>query len=47
MRELVEKTTGHDFRDMAQEAEEDFGSAGARSDDDNDANEICIRKSSF
>ena len=43
----MEKTTGHDFRDTVQEAEEDFGSAGARSDDDDNANEICIRKSSF
>ena len=47
MRELVEKTAGRDFRDTAQEAEEDFGSAGARLDDDNDANKICICKSSF
>ena len=43
----MEKTAGRDFRDTAQEAEEDFGSAGARLDDDNDANKICIRKSSF
>ena len=43
----MENTAGRDFRDMAREAEEDFGSAGARSDDDDDVNEICIRKSSF
>ena len=43
----MEKTAGRDFRDTAWEAEEDFGSAGARSDDDDDANEICIHKLSF
>ena len=36
----MEKTAGHDFRDMARKAEEDFGSAGARSDDDDDATSI-------
>ena len=40
MRELVEKTARHDFRGTAREAEEDFGSAGARSDDDDDATSI-------
>jgi hypothetical protein len=40
LRELVEKTAGRDFRDTAREAEEDFGSAGARSDDDDDATSI-------
>ena len=40
LRELVEKTAGRDFRDTAREAEEDFGSAGARSDDDDDARSV-------
>ena len=40
MRELAEKTAGRDFRDTAREANEDFGSPGARSHDDDDARSI-------
>jgi len=34
LKELVEKTSGRDFREAAQETEEDFDGAGARSEDD-------------